>query len=287
MTQLLWIIYPYGDNTEKKLLGRFCELTRLPPPQERYSEIVPLEDDPDALLKEVRCYWDLQAYPANIELLFKEIVKADFGGFRDLEFFVYLLDTKLNMLLNLYDDRGLDIAAESHDMITPFREKCGNWIMDNLSCKTNDLVPDDCENFEHIETLVLSKLPSILDVSKLKKDEQNGYYVIDSQNDLWAEFCGSEVIIRYAKEHHHIMGMDYKTMDEWASEVCCFLGLLVNNTVRFEYHYRGKKQIRVKVYSLRNGKEELIEHVRTTLNPFLLHSKNVKREVKLIEFKLQ
>ncbi|MPM73095.1 hypothetical protein SDC9_120071 [bioreactor metagenome] len=126
-----------------------------------------------------------------------------------------------------------------------------------------------------------------MEVSKLKKDEQNGNYIIDSRNDLWLEFCGSEVIIHYSKEHRHIMGMDYKTMDEWASEVCRFLVLLINGTVRFEYYYRGKKQIRVKLYSLHNGEEELIEHVRTTLNPFLLHSKNVKKEIKLIAFKQQ
>lgn len=126
---LLWIIYPYGENTEEKLLDRFCEITSLPPPQERHSEIVPLEDDPDALLEEVRCYWDIQAHPANIELLFKEIVKTDFGGFRELEYWVYFLDTKLNVLLNLYDDRGLDVAAESHDALAPLNEKYGDWIM--------------------------------------------------------------------------------------------------------------------------------------------------------------
>lgn len=126
---LLWMIYPDGEDTEEKLLDRFCEITRLPFPQERYSEMVPLEDDPDALLEEVRCYWDLQAHPANIKSLFKEIVKADFGGFRALEYWVYLLDTKQNVLLNLYDDRGLDIAAGSHDVIAPLCEKYGDWII--------------------------------------------------------------------------------------------------------------------------------------------------------------
>ena len=157
----------------------------------------------------------------------------------------------------------------------------------SISGKMRDMVPGDCENYDHIKALVLSKLASILNVSMLRKDEQHGYYIIDSVNDLWLEFCGSEVIIYYSQEHHHIMGMDFETMDEWASEVDYFLRLLINRTVRFEYFFKGDKQIRIKVYSLHNGKEELIEHIRTTLNPFLLISKASRKEIVSIEFKQQ
>lgn len=157
----------------------------------------------------------------------------------------------------------------------------------SISGKTSNMVPSDCESYDHIETLVFSKLTSILDTSKLEKDERHGYYIIDSVNDLWLEFGGSEVIIYYWQEHHHIMGMDFETMDEWASEVDRFLRLLINRAVRFEYYFKGDKQIRVKLYSLRNGNEELIEHIRITLNPLLLLSNNAKKEIKLIEFKHQ
>lgn len=157
----------------------------------------------------------------------------------------------------------------------------------NISGKTSDMVPRDCKNLEHIETLVLAKLAAVLDVSKLNHDEQHGYYIIDSVNGLWLQFCGSEVIIYYSKEHHHIMGMDYETMDEWTAEVIRFLGLLINRTVKFEFYFHGKKQIRIKVYSISEGKEELIEHIRTTLNPFLLNSKTSRKEVNLVEFKQQ
>lgn len=157
----------------------------------------------------------------------------------------------------------------------------------SISGKTSNMVPKDCENYDHIETLVFLKLASILNASMLRKDEQHGYFIIDSVNDLMLEFCGNEVIICYSKEHHHIMGMDFKTMDEWASEVDRFLRLLINRTVRFEYYFQGDKQIRVKLYSIRNGNEELIEHIRTTLNPLLLISKNSRKKIKLIEFKQQ
>lgn len=167
-------------------------------------------------------------------------------------------------------------------------KKCKTKVnLKNISGKTVDMVPSDCESYDHIEILVFSKLTSILDGSKLEKDERHGYYIIDSVNDLWIEFGGSEVIIFYWQEHNHIMGMDFETMDEWASEVVRFLQLLINRTVRFEYYFKGHKQIRVKLYSLYNGNEELIEHIRTTLNPILLLSNNVKKKIKLIEFKLQ
>lgn len=286
---LLWTtFYPYGDEmTEKKLLGWFCEITKLPLPQEQYSEVTAPDNEQEWPEKKVWYYWDIKSYSANIERLFEEILKADLGGFREVTSSVFLLDTDLNVLFYLYDDRGLDVAAESYDTIAPLYKKYGDWILENISGKTNDLVPDDCVNYDHIKVLVLAQLASVLDVSKLKKDEQHGYYIIDSKNDLWLDFCGNEVIINYFKEHHHIMGMDYEIMDEWTAEVIRFLGLLINRTVKFEFYFHGKKQIRVKVYSINEGKEELIEHIRTTLNPFLLNSRTSRKEINLIEFKQQ
>lgn len=155
------------------------------------------------------------------------------------------------------------------------------------SDKTSNMVPGDCENYDQIEKLVLSKLADVLDMSQLKKDEQNGYYIIDSVNDLWLEFGGSDVTIYYLKEHHHIMGMDFDTMDEWALEVDRFLRQFINRTVRFEYYFKGEKHIRIKTYSLHDGRDELIEHIRTTLNPLFLNSKYSRKEVKLIDFQQQ
>ena len=153
----------------------------------------------------------------------------------------------------------------------------------SLTGKETDLLP--CYNAMLVEAF--SKLASILDVSMLKKDEQHGCYIIDSVNDLWLEFCDREVIIYYSREHHHIMGMDFATVEAWASEVDRFLRLFVYRTVRFEYFFKGDKQIRVKLYSLHDGREELIEHIRTTLNPVLLLSKDLRRETVRIEFRQQ
>lgn len=126
---LLWIIYPDGQVTEEKLFNRFYEITNLPPPQERNIEIVPLDQDGE-LLDEVRLYWDLQEHPANVERLFDEILRTDFKGFRELQYWVYLIDTKLDVLFNLYDDRGLDVAAASRETIAPLYSKFNDWILE-------------------------------------------------------------------------------------------------------------------------------------------------------------
>lgn len=127
---LLWIIHPYGKNTEEKLLDRFCRIISLPLPQERYSETLPPNEERDDPVEEVRCYWDLQVHTANIEKLFKEIVKADFGGFRELTSSVFLFDTDLNLLFYLYDDRGLDVAAASRETIAPLYRSFCKWILE-------------------------------------------------------------------------------------------------------------------------------------------------------------
>ena len=126
---LLWIIYPDGENTEDGLM-RFSGITGLSLPQERYMETLSLDGDGEPFDEE-RCYWDLQEHPANIERLFDEILRTDFGGFRELQYWVYLIDTGLNVLLNLYDDRGLDIAAASGETIFPLYKKFGEWILED------------------------------------------------------------------------------------------------------------------------------------------------------------
>lgn len=127
---LLWVIYPDGEKTVQKLLDRFCTITGLPLPQERRLETLPPDDSQDEPVEEVWCYWDLQTHKAKIEKLFEEIIKADIGGLRDLTSSIFLLDTNLNVLFYLYDDRGLDIVVESRDTITPLYKEFGDWILE-------------------------------------------------------------------------------------------------------------------------------------------------------------
>jgi hypothetical protein len=128
---LLWITYcSYDDKiTEKKLLGQFCEITKLPLPQERYSESTAPDTTRERMEEKIWYYWDIKNNAANIEKLFEEILKADLGDFQELISSVFLFNTDLNILFYLYDDRGLDIAAESYDTIAPLYKKYGDWVL--------------------------------------------------------------------------------------------------------------------------------------------------------------
>lgn len=126
---LLWTIYPNGEKHEKKLLSRFCVMTGLPEPEERYQAVLFLDEEPDEPLEAVQCYWDIRVNAVNIKKLLEAVIRADIGGFCELASSVYLFNTDINILFYLYDDRGLDVAAESRDLLAPLYNDCGDWIL--------------------------------------------------------------------------------------------------------------------------------------------------------------
>jgi hypothetical protein len=125
---LLWTVYSNGMKNEKRLLSRFCAITGLPEPEERHQVLLPL-DEPDGPSEDVQFYWDIRAHAACIKKLLMAVIRADIGGFRELASSVYLFNTGLNVLFHLYDDRGLDVAAESRDLLAPLYKNCGDWIL--------------------------------------------------------------------------------------------------------------------------------------------------------------
>jgi hypothetical protein len=126
---LLWTLYPNGDKNEKKLLSRFCAIAGLNKPQERYQVMLTLDEEPDERFEAVQCYWDILSHPVNIKKLLEAVIRADIGGFRELASSVYLFNTDLYVLYHLYDDRGLDVAAESRDLPALLYKKCGDWVL--------------------------------------------------------------------------------------------------------------------------------------------------------------
>ncbi|UWG95932.1 DUF3885 domain-containing protein [Dehalobacter sp. DCM] len=126
---LLWILYPDREKSEKKLLHYFGRITGLPLPQERFSTTLPQDDSRDEPEEELRCYWDLKKHDIKAKKLLEEIIKADIGGFCELVSSIFLLDTNLNILFHLYDDRGLDVVAEYRDTIAHLYYKFGDWVL--------------------------------------------------------------------------------------------------------------------------------------------------------------
>jgi len=126
---LLWKMYSQDIDYKHKQLQKFKEICNLDLPQEQtsgvdndYSETDPIEI--------TSFFWDIKNKPLNIRSLFKQIITADLGGLSELGSSVYFFDTKANVLFFLYDDRGLDIVAQSKESLSYLYEKYSSWIID-------------------------------------------------------------------------------------------------------------------------------------------------------------
>ncbi len=82
----------------------------------------------EAVQKVTYC-WDLACQPIQWEVLLGEIIAADLGGFASLASSVYFLNTRENILYHLYDDRGLDIAAEKRESLLPLYRQFSAWLL--------------------------------------------------------------------------------------------------------------------------------------------------------------
>ncbi len=61
--------------------------------------------------------------------IFKRLVLLDFGGYGQTPE-IYFINKSKNIILNLYDDRGLDIIAKDKESLADIYSKFNNWILD-------------------------------------------------------------------------------------------------------------------------------------------------------------
>lgn len=135
---ILWNAYPNEyNNYGKDFLQNFMEITELPLPHEKYSEMIYLDENEK--VEKISYYWDLRRNIININKLLEEISKADLGGFSDLVSAVFLFDTNLNVLFHYYDDRGLDIVSEKKESISLLYKNYNEWILDSDREKINKI----------------------------------------------------------------------------------------------------------------------------------------------------
>lgn len=126
---LLWILYRSADTESdvETLCQRFCEITRLPMPTEIYTqETIAADDEP---FTRIFLFWDMTKTPPNIDRLLQAIIHTDFHGFRELSSAVFFLNTTDHILYHLYDDRGLDVVAETKETLTPLYQQFQNWLL--------------------------------------------------------------------------------------------------------------------------------------------------------------
>lgn len=77
-------------------------------------------------------YWSIPKEPVFLRKLFREIVKTeiDSTGVESLVSNVYFLNSEMNVLFHLYDDRGVDVVAADVECLRPLYESCKVWILD-------------------------------------------------------------------------------------------------------------------------------------------------------------
>ncbi len=127
---LLWVLYRCADTeTEvQTLCQQFCEITHLPMPAEVYAqETIAMDNEP---FTRIFLLWDIETTVPHMDKLLQAIIHTDFHGFRELSSAVFFLNTTDHILYHLYDDRGLDVVAETKESILPLYQQFQNWLLD-------------------------------------------------------------------------------------------------------------------------------------------------------------
>ena len=122
--RLVWDTYPQEGQTAHQLQA-FRRRVGAPTPQEMAFQDLQGEEP----AQKVTYCWDLTYQPVRWEALLGEIIAADLGGFAPLASSVYFLNTQENILYHLYDDRGLDIAAEKRETLLPLYHRFSDWLL--------------------------------------------------------------------------------------------------------------------------------------------------------------
>lgn len=120
---LLWEIYPQDKIDRLKSAILFSK---------KISPILPMEEhiciDDD--INKTQLYWDLKIQKIPIDKLLHEVIIGDLGGSQEFVSSVYIFDIENHVMLHMYDDRGLDVAAHDKNTLIPAYTNLNTWILD-------------------------------------------------------------------------------------------------------------------------------------------------------------
>jgi len=83
--------------------------------------------DDDSVLQWV----ELPARSFSYEAVFQGIANHDHARSPSVSSRVYFLNPSTDMLLHMYDDRGLDIIAATDEPLTRIRQEFPDWVLDS------------------------------------------------------------------------------------------------------------------------------------------------------------
>lgn len=134
---------------------------------------------------------------------------------------------------------------------------------------------------------LLSALGNMIDLSRLRTEEDE--WIIDSVHNLGVEFCGDSTIVFFLDEHTHFWEMDNGEDFDFIQETAAYIRTLLSGQTRFDRTFRGRRLVRITIYTKSRGDGEWIqlENFGTALFRPLFHfpKKTIKTEI--VEFRQQ
>lgn len=114
------------EETIEELTKTICRHTGLPTPHETRTEIV---EEEAGQYERLELYWNLSQIAFEPEILLREIIRSDIGGWSGFASNVFFLADG-PVLYHLYDDRGLDVLGGTRETLLPLYERFSDWILE-------------------------------------------------------------------------------------------------------------------------------------------------------------
>lgn len=124
---LIWEVHTQSKEDSINLKSLFFRKIAPVLPHEEFSEYVEVESE---VVKQTQFYWDLNKGEISIDKVFHEIILGDIGGSADFVSSIYIFDVQRHVILQLYDDMGLDIVSCDKDRLLPVYKELKSWILD-------------------------------------------------------------------------------------------------------------------------------------------------------------
>lgn len=112
---------PQFDQTHSVGLGRCV--------QEWREEFIP-ETSTDPAGSRIYYAFQQQAHSFRYDLLIRAIANTDHGLEPKIGSEIFFLDRRRELVVHMYDDRGLDVIATARETIRPLFESFNDWILD-------------------------------------------------------------------------------------------------------------------------------------------------------------
>jgi hypothetical protein len=122
-------VYPNEKASAQEIAASICKATEMPQPHEQVLENFGPNEEGEKI-PQLQLYWNIGKIAFSPDKIFREIARADIGGYSELTSNVYFANIRTSVLFHMYDDRGADLVAADREMIRPLFEQYNRWILE-------------------------------------------------------------------------------------------------------------------------------------------------------------